>query len=370
MRILLLSPTFPNLANGSAQRTAIIRNALQQFGEVTTLVMRQGHPLYCKNEPAPSVVAEIGYPMPGLLRRYREVEAATSLVQSILNLDEFDMVVSRYLYPIAALPKVRGMTIVDADDAHYTYPSDRHWHSRFLASTRRFVRVRRGGSVLRRADHVWFCCQRDFDAFSLRSASVLPNVVGWSDITAESVAASEPVVLMVGLISYYRPNRDAVEAFIASCWSEIRRLVPEARFRIAGEVSPEDRWRWSSVPGVECAGFVEDLEAEYRQARLTVAPIQWGGGTQIKALESLSHGRAPVVSSFVAEGYSPHLKDREALYVADEPAEQIRRVVELLQNPSSGEAVARRGQEIVRHVFSHERFVEKVVSSLAPLAPV
>jgi glycosyltransferase involved in cell wall biosynthesis len=287
-----------------------------------------------------------------------------------MDIDDFDLVVSRYVFPIAALPKVRGKIVVDADDAHYQYPSNQHWHTRFLAATRKRLRVWRGGSVLQHADHAWFCCQRDFDAFSLRSASVLPNAVGRSDITPDSVVSSEPVVLMVGLMSYYRPNRDAVEAFIARCWLEIRRSAPEARFRIVGEVSPEDHRRWSSVPGVECAGFVDDLVAEYRRARLTVAPIQWGGGTQIKALESLSHGRAPVVSSFVAEGYSPHLRDGEALYVADEPAEQIRRVVELLQNPSSGEAVARRGQEIVRQVFSRERFVETVGSSLAPLAAI
>jgi glycosyltransferase involved in cell wall biosynthesis len=370
MHILLLTPSFPDLTRGSSQRTELIRRALRQFGEVTTLVMRQGHPLYCKNEPAPGVVAEIGYPMPAVWRRYGQVKTIGTIVQSVLDLDDFDMVVSRYLLPIAALPKVRGRIVVDADDAHYRYPSNQNWHSRFLAAARRRLRVWGGGSVLRGADHVWFCCQRDFDAFSLRSASVLPNAVGRSDITAESVASSEPVVLMVGFMSYYRPNRDAVEAFIGRCWSEIRRLAPEARFRVVGEVSPEDRQRWGSVPGVECAGFVDDLVAEYRRARLTVAPIQWGGGTQIKALESLAHGRVPVVSSFVAEGFSPHLRDGEALYVADEPAEQIRRVVNLLQEPLSGEAVARRGQEIVRHIFSHERFIETAASSLAPLVPV
>jgi glycosyltransferase involved in cell wall biosynthesis len=294
------------------------------------------------------------------------MEVIEPIIQSILDLNDFEMVVSRYVLPIAAFPRVRGRIIIDADDVHYRYPSE-NWRSHLLAAARSRLRIWRGESVLRRADHVWFCCQRDFDEFCLSSASILPNAVGRSDITVESVASSEPVVLMAGLMTY-PPNRDAADAFIGRCWSEIRRLVPEARFRIVGEVSAEERRRWSSVPGVECAGFVDDLVAEYRRARLTVAPIRWGGGTQIKALESLAHGRVPVVSSVVAEGYFPHLKDEEALYVADEPAEQIRRVIELLQDPTSGATVARRGQQIVRQIFSHDRFAEAVASSLAPLA--
>lgn len=369
MRILLLTTSVPSLTFGSAQRTALIHRGLRQFGEVATLVMRPGKQLYCKKSPAPNILAEIGYPRPGILSRYARVEAIGPLLRPILDLDDFDMVVSRYLLPFAAMPKVRGLAVIDADDAQYRYASSRHFPLGVVAAARTRLRILRSASVLRRADHVWFCCERDFDAFSVPRASILPNAVAYSDVTAESVIASEPIVLMAGLMSY-PPNRDAAEAFIGRCWPEIRRLAPGARFRIVGEASPVERRRWSSVPGVECAGFVDDLVAEYRQARLTIAPIQWGGGTQIKALESLSHGRAPVVSSFVAEGYSPHLKDGEALYVADEPAEQIRRVVELLQNPSSGEAVARRGQEIVRQVFSHERFLEAVASSLSSLAPV
>ena len=150
--------------------------------------------------------------------------------------------------------------------------------------------------------------------FSLRCASILPNAVAHSDGAAESVAASEPVALMVGSL-WYRPNLDAAERFIFECWPEIRRSVPDARFRVVGGAGIEEpRVRaWSRIPGVECPGFVDDLAAEYRRARLTVMPIRSGGGTQIKALESLSHGRAPVVSRFVAQGFAPNLNDREAL---------------------------------------------------------
>jgi glycosyltransferase involved in cell wall biosynthesis len=366
MRILLVTAQLPHLRTGGGQRTALIHRALQEHGEVTILLMREGQPLHCKTAPAPGIAAEIGYPEPGPLHKYRRAPVIDPLVRSVLDLDDFDMVVSRYLGPLTALPEFRGRAIIDADDAYYRYPVGTRWYSHLLATAKSRARTARGRSVLRRVDHVWFCCQRDFDVFSLRTASILPNAVAHSDITAESVAFSEPVVLMVGP-TWYRPNGEAVEGFIRHCWPEIRRVVPEARFRVVGSASADWCRQWGSIPGVECAGFVDDLVAEYRRARLAVVPIRTGGGTQIKALESLSHGRVPVVSSFVAEGYAPYLKHEEALYVADDPAQQIHRVIEILQTPSKGERVARRGQEICRQTFSHGRFVETVTTSLAPL---
>jgi glycosyltransferase involved in cell wall biosynthesis len=282
MRILLLTDQLPNRTSGNAQRTALLHRALLELGEVTTLVIRETQSLQCIAAPAPGVVAEICYPAPGMLRKFGRIPVIDPLVRSVLDLDDFDMVVGRYLAPLAALPKFRGLAVIDADDANYRYPADRGWSPSLLAAGKGWVRHSRSRRVLRRADYVWFCCQRDFDAFSPRSAGILPNAVAYSDITPESVVASEPMVLMVGSM-WYRPNQDAAEAFL-KCWPEIRRLAPGARFRIVGDVSADQRQRWTSAPGVECPGFVDDLAAEYRSARVTVAPIRSGGGTQIKAL--------------------------------------------------------------------------------------
>ncbi len=342
----------------------LIYRALQTLGEVTALQIREGGSLRLRRTPAPGIAAEIEYSERSLIRKYRRVPAIAPLLRSAIDLDDFDVVVSRYVAPLAALPVFRGRSIIDADDAYYRYPIGSRWYSSFVSAAKTRARVRRGLAVLRRADHVWFSCQRDIEMFSLRSSSILPNAVGNSETTAESVVSSESIVLMVGLMSY-PPNRDAVERFIQSCWSGIKRAVPEARFRVVGAAAADWLRRWNSVSGVECVGFVDELTKEYRRARVTVVPIRSGGGTQIKALESLSHGRVPVVSSFVAEGYAPYLKHEEALYIADDPAEQVSRIIELLKTPTKGEAVARYGQQIVRQLFSHGRFLERVASSFA-----
>ena len=369
MRILLVSAQYPeDLSFGGGQRTALMHRALRQVGDVTMLVMREGQALQSKARPAPGVLAEIGYPEPTLRRKYQREPVLEPLLRDLLDLDEFDFVVGRYLGPLLALPAFRGRSVVDADDAYYRYPGGHRVASGVLAALKTQARTQLGQRALQRVDHAWFCCDRDRQRFELSASSVLPNVATCSETPVESVRDTAPMVLMVGSL-WYGPNREALERFLHRCWPWIRREMPEARFRAVGAAPPEQRSLWERHPGVECPGFVDDLVAEYRQARVTVVPVRSGGGTQIKALESLAHGRAPVVSSFVAAGFAPHLRHGESLLVADSDADMAQRVLDLLINPQPAEPLVERGRRVVGEFFSRERFEGVVRASLASLRP-
>lgn len=368
MRILLVSAYYPgDMSFGAGQRTTLLHSSLKQVGEITTLVLKEGHPLNQKLNPAKDVAVEIGYPEVQKWRKYNTVSAIEPLVKSVLDLDSFDVVVGRYLGPLLALPSFRGSAIIDADDAYYRYPSTNNAISRLMSAMKTQGRLLIGRRALRGVDHAWFCCERDQRQLGVRSSSILPNVARTTTVTVESVREAAPIVLMVGAL-WYGPNRASVELFLKNCWPDIRREVPQARFRAIGAAPPELRQCWSSVAGVECPGFVDDLSAEYRQASVAVVPVTSGGGTQIKALEALAHGRVPVVSQFVASGFAPHLKHGESLYVADDAATMTAYVTAALRNPGANETMARRGQQIVAEKFSPRRFSQLVESTIGSLA--
>lgn len=368
MNILLVSAYYPNdMSFGAAQRTTHMHRALQQVGSVTTLVLREGQPAAVKRMPAPNVIAEVGYPEPPPWGKYGRSAPLASLLRDVMDLDEFDVTVGRYLGPLLALPPRRGRSVVDADDAYYCYPPGNGRVASLIGSVKTRARAAVGRAALRRVDHSWFCCERDLSHFQLKSASVLPNVVGATSVDASSVVSSDPVVLMVGAL-WYRPNREAIERFLLHCWPDIRRQMPNAKFRAVGAAPPELRAAWASQPGVECPGFVDDLAAEYRRARLTVVPVRFGGGTQIKAIESLAHGRVPVVSTFVASGFTPHLRHGESLRVADDADGIIEAVVGLLKDPATAIPMAQRGQEIVRASFSQMHFDQHVGQTVRVLS--
>lgn len=105
-------------------------------------------------------------------------------------------------------------------------------------------------------------------------------------------------VLFVG--NYYPPNIAGVEQFLAQVWPQVRAAAPAARFVVCGKVC--DAFRGCSVPGVELAGVVPDLEPYYRAAAIVVNTVPYGTGLKIKTVEALAHGKCTVVTPAGAEG--------------------------------------------------------------------
>ena len=70
------------------------------------------------------------------------------------------------------------------------------------------------------------------------------------------------------------------------------------RFRFVGPAFPRDL----THPNVERAGFVDDLQAEYRRATVVLVPVESGGGLKIKAIEALACGCQLVATPKGMEG--------------------------------------------------------------------
>ena len=147
-----------------------------------------------------------------------------------------------------------------------------------------------------------------------------------------------------------------------------RKLHQQAVLRIVGEgMPPAQRQAWSQVDGVDPIGFVEDLIPAYEQSAFTIAPIYWGGGTKIKVLESLAYGRTCVATSHACEGFADHLQHKDTIWLAQDDDALVDGCLELLGNPSLRDAMAQRGNRLVREEFSIDRFqqiVKRTVSAI------
>lgn len=382
MNILLIAPTDPASENsGAEQRTAALHRALSTLGTVYTLlpVKRPGRAFL----DARHRLQGICFLPPNLWgkRLLRSLFKRTfphlhlplvdpAVTGRVFPGVRFDYVVVRYLHVAAETCAWRfGPCFVDVDDLpseqYETGTAPRHSAPR-RALTRRLLRWWMGWVGARLAG-AWVTGERHRDVLPHLPTALLPNI-------ARPIPAGFPFdaprarrLLTVGLMSY-APNHEGVERFLAEVWPSLRADCPDLTYRIVGRGAPKDCLkRWSATPGVEVAGFVEDLDTEYAQALACVAPIDSGSGTCIKTIEALLHGRCCLATPFAARGWPDNVFDgSNGLAVYHTPEECLSYFKTLIHPPTARQAAERAGHAYATAHFGFDGFMGNVRRALLP----
>jgi len=405
-RILLASTTAPWPAdNGARQRTNLLHRGLSRCGQVDCVVVSpigvapdeaqqqeltrsygfrgslRGRGLR-ERPPWPSLAGIVGRKPAGLLAsllrgwgtEYDADPAARAWLTQATDGADYDLVVSRYLWPAAHLGMrgSRGL-MVDVDDlesqrlASFVVEQGMTgaraaWWRRRVAQTRAAER-----RLLARADHVWLAKAQDADRLELGATSLLPNVPYARPGAAVQPFPQEPAsreVLFVGTLEY-GPNVRAMQRFIDRVWPQVRAAHGDAALRVVGGgLSAELAGRWSAVPGVELLGFASELAEPYRRAAISIVPIWEGAGTKIKLLESLRFGRTGVAAAHSMLGYEDHLRHGEHVWVARDDAGMAEGCIALLGDPARRAAMAGAGCRQVEAHYSVDAFLHEVQRSV------
>lgn len=162
--------------------------------------------------------------------------------------------------------------------------------------------------------------------FKCNNIAIVPNAAG---IPPSSSLQTAPALLFVGFFGYI-PNANAAEFLVSKVWPLIRKKMPAARLTIAG-AQPENIASFQTRPeGVDFTGFVEDLDAVYRDARIVCCPILSGSGTRIKILEAAAYGKPIVATTLGAEGIE--FSDGAEILLRDDARGFAEACINLLQN--------------------------------------
>ena len=211
------------------------------------------------------------------------------------------------MYPLISCYRELPPVFLDLDDVeHISFlrgiRQPPYWRTKFLQYflLPSLIRLERNSIAL--AQRTFVCSERDHrylsNTWHLSRVSVVPNAVAMPKVHSPPEA---PVLMFIGVYSY-GPNSVAADYLITRVWPIIRSELPEARLILAGS-QPEHIASFNAHhEGVEFTGFVEDLEALYRNVRVVCCPIQAGGGTRVKLIEAAAYGKAIVSTSLGAEG--------------------------------------------------------------------
>ena len=186
--------------------------------------------------------------------------------------------------------------------------------------------------------------------------SVVPTGVDLAQYQAGAAeSATEPLVIFLGSMDW-EANVDGVSYFCREIWPQIKRAVPEARFRIVGR-NPPPRIKQLASADIEVTGRVESVIEHLQQAAVFVVPLRIGGGTRLKIYEAMAMRKAVVSTTIGAEGLDVnHGKD---ILLADEPEGFAADVIDLLRDHpkrrrfeiAAGEQAARYDWPVVTRTF-------------------
>ena len=150
----------------------------------------------------------------------------------------------------------------------------------------------------------------------------------------------------------HAPNVDAATWFVSEVLPLIKAQMGDVDMTLVGS-NPRPEVLALAGDGIKVTGYVTDamLEEHYRLARVSIAPLRFGGGVKGKVLESLRHGTPCVTTSVGMQG----LGDAAGFMpVADDAAGMAEHVVSLLRDDSRWLAVSSAERAFINRFYSPE----------------
>jgi glycosyltransferase involved in cell wall biosynthesis len=167
-------------------------------------------------------------------------------------------------------------------------------------------------------------------------------------------AAAGRELVMVGNFSY-APNVEGARWFVERV---LPLLEPTPSLQLVGSSPTPELLALAERPGVAVRADVRDLTPWYLRSRLALAPLLRGGGTRIKVLEALAHGRPVVATPVGARGLGRELAagpEHDApVLVASSPQEFAAGCARLLDDGDRADRLGRAGRSLVEGAFSLE----------------
>ena len=402
LRILAVIREFSHPpTSGGRQRNWLLIRALQTIGDVDVVAMNSRPPdesdEYHMRErhglraimpmPAhgdltpwrwlrpvnPRLVQRLAHNLGRRARLYRPHPPVVDGIAQLQVERPYDLVVGRYLwYAVVAGLDRHPRSILDVDDldtelyrsrlADPTVPVLQRWVlRRHLKQLDLIVH-----QCLPRFSALWVSNPDERALPGLERASVLVNLPFQAAMSAPPPAyPPKPACSAAVVVGSWgwQPNVHGLSLFLSRVWPQVRQACPDAVLRIIGSnLNNSLRERLSAIPGIEPVGFVDDVSQAYADSAFAIAPVFSGGGTNIKVLEALWHGRTCLVTTAAHRGYHQTLPQGTCLEVADSLDALAASAIKLFSHPRYRDQLAVAGRAAVQEHYSFDSF-QRVVSS-------
>ena len=216
-------------------------------------------------------------------------------------------------------------------------------------------------------DHVWVVSKDDRLSRKPRSLSHLANIP-WDHAALAIYPATHNMdskqVLFVGNLGF-RPNLDALLRFLRDVWPGVSAACPDATIVAVGQL-PKERLlgEWTRTPGLTLAGRVSTLATYYANSAISICPVEHGGGSSIKAIESLSYGVPCVLSPHSFKQYRHMFGESTGMVCAQSDEAFAGACIGLLRDRTQRRTIGLAGRGLVECHYTPSAFDSQVEADI------
>jgi GT2 family glycosyltransferase/glycosyltransferase involved in cell wall biosynthesis len=205
--------------------------------------------------------------------------------------------------------------------------------------------------------------QQTLNQLGVSNVSVIPNIHHPRDRHLKSFEERSGL-LFIGSYNHL-PNIDAVIWLAQEIMPLIWQAHPEIQLTLLGS-NLKDEVRALASDRILVKGYVKDVEPDFLNSRVFVAPLRFGAGMKGKIGQSMSYGLPTVTTTIGAEGMG--LQEGYDVLIADGVESFARQVISLYENDELWNHLARNSQQTIAQ-YSPEAVQEKLQALLSHLSP-
>lgn len=162
---------------------------------------------------------------------------------------------------------------------------------------------------------------------------------------------------------FHKPNVDAVLMLKNNIWNEIREYLPEAEMHIYGAyVNQQIQELHNKKEGFIIKGFAENANKVVENAKVVLAPLNFGAGIKGKLTEAMLCGTPSVTTSIGAEGMCGNFPWNG--FIEDNYSDFALMASQLYKSKNLWEGSQLNGFDIINHIYNKEKNAHLFFNSL------
>ena len=186
---------------------------------------------------------------------------------------------------------------------------------------------------------------------------IIPNGVKEELLTRKNNFKEEKWIVFLGKMNY-SPNVDSVIYFANKIFPLIIKIEDDLKFIIVGSNPTKEVLKLGRRKNIEVTGFMDDPYEYLEKAKIIVAPLRFGAGTQYKILEAMALGKVVVTTSKGARGISG--EDGKHFIIVDNEKEMAKKILDLIHDKLKRDRIGNNAKKLINSKYRWDIIGEKL----------